>query len=159
MKKEHVFKFLHRSTGFTLVEVLVVVLIVGILTAIALPKYRKSIQMARATEIATNLKALKLAINAFVDEKGMQTGRFLGSGKTKTLSINLSLPDCTNSTTSVCSENYSYSASCHGNICEIVVADRKGGFMLTADRGMSSHKWDIDCEPKTHPACRFLDPE
>lgn len=44
--------------GFTLTEMLTVVLIVGVLAAVAVPQYRRTIQRTRATEAVAMLKAL-----------------------------------------------------------------------------------------------------
>ena len=48
----------NRKLGFTLTELLTVVLIVAILTSIALPQYRKSIRRAEAMESLVNLRSL-----------------------------------------------------------------------------------------------------
>ena len=55
--------------GFTLVELLVVVLIVGILASIAMPNYTKSVEKARATEAMTMVKAINDAVYAYAAEK------------------------------------------------------------------------------------------
>lgn len=55
----------HNRRGFTLVEVLTVVLIVGVLTSIALPQYTRSIERSRATEAMVGLKALNDAVYAY----------------------------------------------------------------------------------------------
>ncbi|WP_428038694.1 type IV pilin protein, partial [Candidatus Avelusimicrobium faecicola] len=38
-----------NKKGFTLVEILTVVLIVGVLSAVALPQYRRAVERSRAT--------------------------------------------------------------------------------------------------------------
>lgn len=55
--------------GFTLVEMLVVVMIIGILSSMALPNYMRSIEKSRATEAMTLLKSLNDAVYAYSAEK------------------------------------------------------------------------------------------
>lgn len=62
-----------NKKGFTLVEILTVVLIVGILSALALPQYRRVVERARATEAISGLKTLydsseRLAVNFEYDD-------------------------------------------------------------------------------------------
>lgn len=55
--------------GFTLVEMLVVVLIIGVLTAVALPNYTRSIEKSRATEAMNMIKSLNDAVYAYAAER------------------------------------------------------------------------------------------
>ena len=47
-----------QTKGFSLIETLAVVLIVGILTAIAVPQYQKAVIKARGAEARTNLQSI-----------------------------------------------------------------------------------------------------
>lgn len=51
--------------GFTLVELLIVVLIVGVLSAIALPQYTTAIERARAAEALTLLGAVRDSVERY----------------------------------------------------------------------------------------------
>ncbi|MBO5012338.1 MAG: prepilin-type N-terminal cleavage/methylation domain-containing protein [Elusimicrobiaceae bacterium] len=55
----------NNRRGFTLVELLTVVLIIGVLTSVALPQYTRSIERSRATEAMVGLKALNDAVYAY----------------------------------------------------------------------------------------------
>ena len=61
--------------GFTLIELLTVVVIVGILVAVALPKYKMSLERGRAVEGMANAAALSEALNAcYIQNYNSYTG-------------------------------------------------------------------------------------
>ncbi|MFP2960122.1 type IV pilin protein PilA [Myxococcus sp. 1LA] len=62
-------RFNPRNRGFTLIEVMIVVAIIGILAAIAIPNFIKFQARSKQSEAKTNLKALFTAQKSFFSEK------------------------------------------------------------------------------------------
>lgn len=73
MKKRSM-SLLGNSSGFTLVELMVVVAIIGILAAVAIPNYQKYQAKARQSEAKIALASVFTAEKSFNSEKGSYTG-------------------------------------------------------------------------------------
>ena len=59
-----------RAAGFTLIEILVVVMIIGILASLAVPQYYKTIERDKASEAVNLLMALKGAQDRYKTKYG-----------------------------------------------------------------------------------------
>jgi prepilin-type N-terminal cleavage/methylation domain-containing protein len=58
----------NRPEGFTLVELMIVVIIVGILAAVAIPLYSQSVDRSKATEAVAALGTIKSAMRNYYAE-------------------------------------------------------------------------------------------
>nr|BFD62398.1 hypothetical protein BdHM001_10790 [Bdellovibrio sp. HM001] len=70
------------QSGFSLVELMVVVAIIGILASIAIPSINKYMAKARQSEAKTNLSSLYTAEKAFFTEYNTYDSRFAAVGFT-----------------------------------------------------------------------------
>jgi type IV pilus assembly protein PilE len=68
--------------GVTLIEVMVVVAIVGLLAAIAIPAYNDYITRSRRSEAFTALMTVRAAQEMYRAEKGFYASDFVDAGKT-----------------------------------------------------------------------------
>src|SRR5204863_7923578 len=59
-----------RKTGFTLVEILIVVIILGILAAIVIPQFTNASQDARKSSLASQLQTLRSQIELYKLQHG-----------------------------------------------------------------------------------------
>ena len=67
-------KALRKQEGFTLIELMIVVAIIGILAAIAIPNFLQYQMKSRQSEAKTNLQAIKTSMVSFQGEQGCYVG-------------------------------------------------------------------------------------
>jgi len=81
---------LKRRDGFTLLELLMVVIIVGILAALALPVYTGMVERARSAEAVTMLGTIKTAMEVYWLQGNTYVGTtIVPGGNTGTIGIDI----------------------------------------------------------------------
>jgi type IV pilus assembly protein PilA len=63
-------KKMRNTKGFTLIELMIVIAIIGILAAIAIPMYRAQTCKAKLTEVTNAMSHVASAISSYYNEKG-----------------------------------------------------------------------------------------
>lgn len=86
-----------RRQAFTLVEIMIIVALIGLLAALAVPTYIKARKQSQGKRIANDARIIDAAIDSWTFEKGKQDGDPIGAADlvviaqyTKTGTINTS---------------------------------------------------------------------
>lgn len=58
-----------KAAGFTLVELMIVMAIIGVLTAVAIPSYMGAVRQAREAVLKEDLHVLRAAIDSYTADK------------------------------------------------------------------------------------------
>jgi prepilin-type N-terminal cleavage/methylation domain-containing protein len=87
-----------RRAGFTLVEIMIVVAVIGLLAAIAIPNFVRARATSQATACINNLRQIDCAIQQVAMEKNLHAGDTINYPTDLTsyikLNSNGSLPSC-----------------------------------------------------------------
>ncbi len=65
---------MQNQKGFTLIEILVVVIIVAILAAFAVPRYLRYVEKSRSAEAQTGIRAIRTAYDVYVQTNATTEG-------------------------------------------------------------------------------------
>ena len=66
----------NMNKGFTLLELIMVTIILGVLAAVAVPRYMGSVSNAEEAAEASTIAALRLAVEQYANQKYLEEGRY-----------------------------------------------------------------------------------
>ena len=135
--------------GFTLVEMLIVVMMIGILAAVAVPTYMKTVEKSRATQAISTLNEIARAQNVY----NVKTGHF--SGVFMPLPLEIKDKDGNDATEREFEDKYfSYMLNVPTRYSARAMREYKDEpYYLYIDYVTGN----ISCEPQRHQMCKTLE--
>ena len=104
-----------RKAGFTLVEIMIVVAIIGLLAAIAIPNFIKARATSQQNACINNLKQISGAI----DEWALETGQSSGANVANVMTVSAYIKMNANSSVPSCPASGTYTTATVGATPEV----------------------------------------
>ena len=136
------------TSGFTLIELMIVVAIIGILASIAIPNFLRARDKARFTQCVQALTGIKVAMEMFVSDTGDYDIDAIAAGGHNSSALGMyMLPGCLDPTGAAagCDVKSRIETNCAKGTFAIIVAADKFSYVLNGDaRDRHSCKIGVD---------------
>lgn len=141
-----------NQRGFTMVELLIVMVVIGILATVAMPLYQMVPERSRATEADAALGAIRSALRVYYGEHGTYVNASFVNGAQVTVGGILSVTDSDLAGRYFSTECYTFSGAptaatytieCDGANSTAPYASDADGIIATIDQdGQITHQWN-----------------
>ena len=148
--------------GFTLIEMLVVVLIIGILAAVALPQYNKAVEKSKASEALLILKSLRDQQAMCILEKGVDSSLCSGYSDEENLFVYANIfeiindPECEDAVCGYATKDFTYSVDGSDLYANRRTYGTKYFLYTTAYNGNHYNKFVCHNESDTKNYCKII---